>query len=216
MNEINVLSLPFYEFTASEELTNSVLDDVKKEKFYKSASSPNTFTDFYYHSKMFDFLDECLMQIKSKYLLPELNLPIISCWATKTIKLQSHYYHNHRNSLVSGIFYLTSHDSGNTFFAIEDPWYKHILSNLKFSNNTGLGLQEELPQLVGKIKPIKGKVILFPSHIKHKVTPLISDEERYIIAFNAFPSGVMGKDNSSVYLNLNTQSVREMFERDKK
>ena len=216
MNTLNVISIPFYEFTADEDLTKNVLEDVKKLKF----DNPNVgnkisyANDFYYHSKLFDFFDSCLAELKNKLKLQEnLNLPIVSCWVNKNSKLQYHHYHNHTNSIISGIFYLTTHESGNTVFAIPDPWYKILSdSSMTLTTNTGAAFEELLPQVSGKNKPISGKLILFPSHIKHKVLPLTSNDDRYTISFNTFISGTMGDNNHSIYLNLKAKSVREMVE----
>jgi len=83
------------------------------------------------------------------------------------------------------------------------------------SKNLGESYGEVLPQLSGRNKPVAGKLVLFPSHVKHKVLPLTSNENRYTISFNTFISGVLGDDNHSVYLNLKAKSVREMMEESK-
>ena len=83
------------------------------------------------------------------------------------------------------------------------------------SINNGATYGETLPQLSGKNKPVSGKLVLFPSHVKHKVLPLTSNEDRYTISFNTFVSGVLGENNHSVYLNLKAKSVREMVEENK-
>lgn len=219
MNIISPISIPFYEFTADEELTNDVLEDVKKLKFDMPNMGNNISygNDFYYHPKLFDFFDKCLLELKLILKLKEnLELPIVSCWVNKNSKLQYHHYHNHYNSIISGIFYLTTHDSGNTVFAIPDPWYNNLSDpKMPLSTNTGASYGELLPQLSGKNKPISGKLILFPSHIKHKVLPLTSNDDRYTIAFNTFISGVLGEDNHSIYLNLKAKSVREIVEKNK-
>lgn len=216
MNTLDIISIPFYEFTADEDLTNEVFADIKKLKF----DVPNTgnktsyANDFYYHSKLFDFFEACLLELKNKLQLEKnVELTIVSCWANKNSKLEYHHYHHHPNSIVSGIFYLTTHESGNTVFALPDPWYE-ILSNpnMTLSTNTGAGYEDLLPQVSGKIKPVRGKLVLFPSHIKHKVLPLLSNEDRYTIAFNTFVSGIFNSNNHSIYLNLKAKSVRETFE----
>lgn len=215
MNIISPISIPFYEFTADDELTNDVLEDVKKLKF-DSPNPGNNISygnDFYYHPKLFDFFDKCLLELKTILKLEKnLELAIVSCWAIKNSKLQYHHYHSHPNSIVSAIFYLTTHESGNTVFAIPDPWYKDMNSFMSCSINNGAAYGETLPQLSGKNKPLKGKLVLFPSHINHKVLPLTSNEDRYTISFNTFVSGVLGEDNHSGYLNLKAKSVREMIE----
>ena len=214
MNIISPISIPFYEFTADEELTNDVLEDVKKLKFNVPNEGNKTSygNEFYYHAKLFDFFDKCLLELKTILKLEEkLDLTIVSCWANKSSKLEYHHYHLHPNSIVSAVFYLTTHESGNTVFAIPDPWY-NINSFMACSKNTGESYGETLPQLTGKNKPVKGKLVLFPSHVKHKVLPLTSNENRYTISFNTYISGVLGEDNHSVYLNLKAKSVKEMME----
>ena len=214
MNIISPISIPFYEFTADEELTNDVLEDVKKLKFDVPNPGNNISygNEFYYHAKLFDFFDKCLLELKTILNLEEkLDLTIVSCWANKNSKLEYHHYHNHPNSIVSAVFYLTTHESGNTVFAMPDPWY-NINSFMKCSKNTGESYGELLPQLAGKNKPVKGKLVLFPSNVKHKVLPLTSNENRYTISFNTYISGVLGEDNHSVYLNLKAKSVKEMME----
>jgi len=214
MNIISPISIPFYEFTADEELTNDVLEDVKKLKFDvpNLGNSLSFGNNFYYHAKLFDFFDKCLLELKTILKLEEkLDLTIVSCWANKSSKLEYHHYHFHPNSIVSAIFYLTTHESGNTIFAMPDPWY-NINSFMTSFKNTGESYGEPSPQLSGKNKSVKGKLVLFPSHVKHKVLPLTSNENRYTISFNTFLSGVLGEDSHSVYLNLKAKSVREMME----
>lgn len=219
MNTLNVISIPFYEFSADEDLTNNVLEDVKKLKFDTPNEGNNTSyaNDFYYHAKLFDFFDDCLLELKNKLKIQKnIELPIVSCWANKNSKLQYHHYHFHPNSIISGIFYLTTHESGNTVFAMPDPWYNNLsdpkMPLMPLSTNTGESYGELFPQLSGKNKPISGKLILFPSHIKHKVLPLTSNEDRYTIAFNTFISGTMGENSHTIYLNLKAKSVREIAE----
>lgn len=219
MNTLDIISLPFFEFTADEQLTDSVLDDVKTLNFditTEGGQSVSFGEEFYYHPKLFDFFDECLLEVKNKLRLhSSLELPIVSCWANKNSRGQYHHYHNHPNSVVSGIFYLTTHEKSETVFVFPDPWYKNIgTDGLIFcTSNSGNSFGETLPQLTGKNKPVKGQLLIFPSHIKHKVLPVIENTTRYTLSFNTFISGIMGNDyEHSMYLNLKVKSVREIKE----
>jgi len=87
MNITSPISIPFYEFTADEELTNDVLEDVKKLKFNVPNQGNNLSygNEFYYHDKLFDFFDKCLLELKTILKLEEkLELTIVSCWANKS------------------------------------------------------------------------------------------------------------------------------------
>ena len=106
----------------------------------------------------------------------------------------------------------------NQFFTYIPHEYlldNNINSFIECFKNNGASYGEILPQLSGKNKPVSGKLVLFPSHVKHKVLPLTSNENRYTISFNTFLSGVLGEDSRSVYLNLKAKSVREMMEENK-
>jgi hypothetical protein len=46
-----------------------------------------------------------------------------------------------------------------------------------------------------KIRPTNKDILIFPSHLTHSVTPNTSDEERYVLAFNVFPSGIFSEDS---------------------
>jgi len=219
MNTLNIISVPLYEFVADEQLTDAVLSDVKNLDFKKSNLGNNTSSNnFYYHPKLFEFFDKCLSELKDKLQIhPIIELPIISCWVNKNSKFQYHHYHNHSNSIISGIFYLTTHESGDTVFTIPDPWYDRINNpTILVTTNNSSSYNQVSPRIIGKNKPVKGKLILFPSHINHKVLPLTETGVRYTIAFNTFFSGVSGNSESPTYLNLTAKSVKERFEENNK
>ena len=116
--------------------------------------------------------------------------------------------HTHPNSLLDGVFYLTSSDSsksadsynphhfahkkekinaspGDTVFYHQDPWK----DNLFYAPQEKKGLK-----YIEQAKA--GKLILFPSNIFHGVVPYNNEagEDRYTIAFNAFPYGNLSRD----------------------
>ena len=107
MKEVPIVSIPFYEFEANESLVDLVLEDVKQLKFIENELT-NITPDEYYHPELFDFFDQCLLEIRDKFLVPSLELPIISCWVNKAHRFNRHYEHNHSNSFISGIFYVLS------------------------------------------------------------------------------------------------------------
>jgi hypothetical protein len=49
-----------------------------------------------------------------------------------------------------------------------------------------------------EITPKKNLMIIFPSYLFHKVNTHISNENRYSLAFNLFPKGNIGKNDSSL------------------
>lgn len=123
-----------------------------------------------------------------------IHFTIINSWANKHIKNDFAHPHHHANSLISGVlFVLTPPDTGNLRF------HKNPLVPTFNNNIIKLDLDEDAPKHIinletWDIKPGRGKLILFPSHLTHSVTKNLSDQERYTIAFNVFVNGTVGKD----------------------
>lgn len=91
--------------------------------------------------------------------------------------------HNHANSFVSGIVYLTpSHASANTVFV---KWLGG--SGFVFSHanrKTALGPFNADKWIMPDVSP--GDLVLFPSHLLHEVPPN-QGGQRITLAFNAIP-----------------------------
>lgn len=183
MNIINILPLSLLEFQTNEDLVLDTLNKVKNLKWGKniankiSEESLNSKEEF---KELHEWFAKCLEEARLHFKFPFEKIILTQSWANQTFKSEQHHLHTHANSLISGIFYLTSHESGETFFQKEDSWKM----NLFFNNNSN--------KINTKIKPIAGKLLLFPSQIWHGVTKVESLEERYSIAFNAFPTGKIG------------------------
>jgi len=139
------------------------------------------------------------------------------CWVNKMNKLQHHHPHEHANSIFSGIFYLTTQESSITNFIFPNPWFDRLRDpQLYCFDSEGSGLPKNLPTLSGKVKPVKGKLLLFPSGFTHNVTPLVENNERYSIAFNTYVSGNFASiDEKTIFLQLKAKSVRDRVEENK-
>jgi hypothetical protein len=214
MKEFPIVTIPFYEFEANESLVDLVLEDVKQLKFVENELT-NITPDEYYHPELFDFFDQCLLEIRDKFLIPSLELPIISCWVNKAHRFNRHYEHSHSNSFISGIFYLTTHDNSETIFSIPNPWFHSITDKLHVfrSVTADAGLPDD-QWIKGKVKPTKGKLVLFPSNIRHSTSANTSKDFRYTIAFNAFVSGKLGfHGNVATRLEIKTIGVKDRFNR---
>ena len=92
--------------------------------------------------------------------------------------------HNHANSFVSGILYLTpSHPSANTVFVKSPGGQDFVLNNTNARAELG-------PYNAGKWvspDPSPGDMILFPSYLLHEV-PTNQGGRRISMAFNAIPN----------------------------
>lgn len=87
-------------------------------------------------------------------------------------------------------------------FYSKDPWYQihndgHILLDPD---------DDSTREIQSQISPKSGKLVIFPSVIKHNVTPVLDNEKRYTIAFNTFIDGNIGNYKNATVLNLKTLS----------
>jgi|TARA_R100001530_G_scaffold135567_1_gene113100 uncharacterized protein (TIGR02466 family) len=145
--------------------------------------------------KKFQNLKNQLMKEFYKYSYDILHysnkFKITTSWFTKSEKNQSSNYHNHSNSMFSGILYLqTDENSGNISFQnFNDHRYK--LNPLKYNIYNSVEYS---------FKPEDGLLILFPSEVYHKILKNNSNIIRHSLAFNLIPIGEIGNGDS--YINV--------------
>jgi hypothetical protein len=115
-----------------------------------------------------------------------LNWAIKEMWVNLLEAGGSQPMHNHANSFVSGIVYLTAtHPDSNTVF-IKSPGGTDFV----FKNDRG-GISPtpfNAERWVGP-QPEPGDVVLFPSYLMHAVPPN-AGQRRITLAFNAIPGSL--------------------------
>ena len=205
MKQLEILSYPIYEFSCDQNLVNDVKKHVESLDFFlKNASH---LFDNYYHKELFQFFNESVTQVKNLYYKKSIEFPIVACWANKYTMMQKMNNHTHSNGVISGLFYVTSHeDSAPTLFNINNPW-TDFYSGPHDAYHM-LHMYDEPKFVTEKINPKAGTLLLFPSHMRHSVITMKKIETRYTIAFNCFPKGVMG-DMTTGRLTIDTLSVED-------
>jgi len=122
-------------------------------------------------------------------------LKITQSWANYTAHGQEHHLHYHKNSVVSGVFYV-NYPTPIGFYG-DDIWhFKHF--GLKKRLDTHNVLNSDSWQ----IQPGVGSTILFPSSLKHKVDFNSSNDTRISIAFNTWFKGDFGEENHLTKVKL--------------
>jgi len=103
---------------------------------------------------------------------------INSMWSIINKKDNYNMLHNHPGGVISGSIYIKSNkDSGKIQFDNPLGIYKMLEYAVTESDcfYTWREISYDTP---------KGRLIFFPSYVKHHVTPNKSDEDRIVIAFN--------------------------------
>lgn len=104
-------------------------------------------------------------------------LPINNIWININGTNNGNRSHDHPNSSISGVFYLTQNNSEIIFHRNRDIAEYH-LEWLESNRKTNLS------NTTVSYSPKRGQYLIFPSWLMHSVRPNISTEKRISIAFN--------------------------------
>jgi len=121
--------------------------------------------------KIDSIVKSCAKQIN----VPELSLG--SYWSNVNTYGDYNKLHNHRGSILSGVFYVDVPDEnmGNIVFQRSDDIAYYLPTLENYNNFTGQ---------TDSYKPESGKVLIFPSWLKHQVYGSRSEQQRISISFN--------------------------------
>ena len=121
---------------------------------------------------------------------------ITTSWFTKTIKNESSAFHNHANCMLSGILYLqTDENTGKIKFEdFNDKRYKLVPDEHTVINSDAI-----------YYTPHDGLLLLFPSEVYHKFEKNESDIERYSLAFNLIPTGIIGDRLNDSHMKIKVE-----------
>jgi len=107
--------------------------------------------------------------------------------------------HGHAGSMISGVYYIDA-DSTTAPITFEKAYmYPNLFHNsvpltYKKKNYNQYNIQQFTTN------PVTGDILLFPSHLQHKVDRLDSKKDRYGIAFNCFAKGNIGYGSEQITL----------------
>jgi uncharacterized protein (TIGR02466 family) len=122
------------------------------------------------------------------------DIAICNSWGNVVNYGDSIRHHSHTNAYISGSFYLTE---GTPFNIINDD------ANRLFGFAPALRPDNNYRAMESfNINPKVGRLILFPSNLRHMVLPSKSHDRRYSIAFNAVPVGRIGSVSNLLHMRL--------------
>jgi uncharacterized protein (TIGR02466 family) len=155
-------------------------------------SKENYLLDRNVFSSITSFFKECLDDFCDTILNSDQRLVITQSWGTKNEEGCQHPNHSHKNSIVSGAFYLRQTPIG---------------TQMQFTNPNlpAFGLQDRdancfTAQSI-RLPCETGDLVLFPSSIWHSVPVNKSNEKRLSMSFNTFCTDVMGNKGNMTYLD---------------
>lgn len=124
---------------------------------------------------------------------PDLRLKVTTSWLTKTSKSGYSKVHSHFNSFISGVVHLegTANDTDGPFI-VEAPM---VNSSFILKDPAHLTMMNSA---TWRFPPVKNRLLLFPSYLRHAIGTHYSRHDRHSLAFNTYPVGSIGLWDSAV------------------
>lgn len=139
--------------------------------------------------KYLKFYSEEILCVENKFKFTD-------SWATRNPKNSTHHTHFHYNSMISGVYYVSSTCGGEFILNLVPIFFK----NFQFKLN--IKKYNEFNSLSWTIPAKTGDIIIFPSWMDHMVNENLSDVDRRIIGFNCFIEGNLGSSSDTDGLDI--------------
>lgn len=198
MNLLNLFPVPVAIFKSDRVLSDEELSFINsldcRDNIGNKISVENSILDKPEMGLIRDWIQNCLREYFDAAHKPvqEVELKITQSWVNFSEPGQFHHKHAHQNSLVSGVFYLkTNLDDRINFYRSGHQELKVQPKELNIYNSDSWWLEA-----------IEGQLILFPSWLHHAVPNVQGKDTRVSLAFNTFPTGLLGDELTSFRLDL--------------
>ena len=118
---------------------------------------------------------------------------VTQSWLNYTKEGEYHHKHAHPNSLISGVFYFDAEFEKDRIYFFKDGYQQIKIPTDTFNLWTS-------DSWFFQVKT--GDIMLFPSSLTHMVESKKGDNVRTSLAFNVFPKGYIGEEESLTALHL--------------
>lgn len=147
-------------------------------KSLHGATSENEYIPFY-HEKLFIEIQKCVDLVCDLHF-KNTKMAICDSWLTKTEFGKQSTIHTHNCSIFSGLVYF-SDSTTPTKFILDDPFLQknaHLFESIIINQN-----------YTQSVEPKLGKIIIWDSSLKHKISVHKEKDVRYTLAFNTWLTG---------------------------
>jgi uncharacterized protein (TIGR02466 family) len=140
------------------------------------------------------FIETSVNKYFSEIIAPvkDASLYLTQSWVNYSKQGQWHHGHAHPNSILSGVFYVQSDSTDKIYFEkneyeqISFPTEKYNLYNSK----------------TWWLEASQGRLVIFPSSLRHSVNAVETDHTRVSLSFNTFAKGIIGAEENLTLLEV--------------
>lgn len=188
----NLFPTPVYITRSDSDLTsNEEIQKIIKEGMIDNDYNLSSENNYIFHENLKELKQFCEHHIKAyvkEVISPkeELDFYITQSWLNVTKPGQQHHQHCHPNSIISGVFYVSTEVDDSITFVDQNWTLKEMI-------------KPEIKEFTIWNCPLwffpvtAGELVLFPSWLQHKVQPNEkATTDRISIAFNTFVRGKLG------------------------
>lgn len=186
-------------FELDRELTKKELDFIIKQERRPNMGNA-TSADYNVLEKaplksLRKFVEDCVSEYFHATIAPknDVKLRLTQSWCNYTEPGEYHHKHAHPNSVISGVFYPQADKENDKIYFYREGYQQIKIPTEKWNpfNSESWWFQA-----------YTGRLVLFPSSTTHMVEMINHDKTRISIAFNTFPVGNVGQDDSLTGLYL--------------
>jgi len=177
------------------------IEDIIKGGLQSNWSNSTSSNSYIFDDKLKKIKQFCEQQIAiyvKEVINPkeDLDFYITQSWLNITKPGGSHHSHFHQNSIISGVFYISTEEDDKITFSDPNAKIKKIIhSTIKEYNLWN--------STTWFFSVNNNELVLFPSWLNHEVEPnKKATTDRISISFNTFVRGILGSKNSSTELIL--------------
>ena len=201
-----IFPIPIYRTRRESNLDSSEkkdIEDIIKEGMHQGQANSYTTNSYIFNTKLKNLKEFCEQHIENyaKQLISpkeEINFYITQSWLTITKAGEFHHPHFHRNSIISGVFYISTVEDDKIDFNILN--YKPTATNIKIEPKEITPYNTEHWFLSVNTFDL----LLFPSWLQHGVPPNEkATVDRISLAFNTFAKGTIGSESDLNELVMN-------------
>lgn len=151
--------------------------------------------DLYLFSNLKTFLEFTANNYIKEMKIENVDVYITISWLNMHEHKQSHGFHRHTNSILSGVFYFD--DSTPITFLDQD---NNFIANKSYSFN--VSENNHMNSQAFDMNTRKNTAVVFPSTLVHGVPPNNTNKTRISLAFNTYIRGTIGNKYNSTELIL--------------
>ena len=178
-----------------------IIRKIIKEGIHKNVSNFTSNNSDIFNGKLKKIKQFCEQQIKTyvkEVINPkeELDFYITQSWLNTTKPGEYHHKHSHSNSIISGVFYISTEEDDKIYFEDPNITVNDLISFERKEFNLWNATNWCFPSITNEL-------MLFPSWLNHMVLPNPkATTNRISLSFNTFVSGIIGNKEGLTELIL--------------